>query len=146
MKNGGFVKVGLVFVAMMALSATMQMQRASRRAETVVTVQGILQAGEFLGPPGYGEDPAHDARETSYYLQLPAPIEEQNPGVQLGSEFDHPLEHFAQLVPPSGQQLKPLVGKRVSVTAVPMPAATGHHRTGVVLIVQRVSAISDWHW
>jgi hypothetical protein len=138
--------MGLVIAVMAALSATVQLQRASRAAGLTVTVQGILQSGEFLGPPGYGEAPREDARESSYYLQLPAPIQEQNPDVRLGSEFERRDELFAQLVPPAGQQLTPLLGRRVSVKAVPMPATTGHHRTGVVLVVQSVSPITDWNW
>ena len=34
----------------------------------------------------------------------------------------------------------------VTVTAEPMPAMTGHHRTGIVLVVKRVTAISNWSW
>lgn len=138
--------VALVVVAMMMLSATAQVQRESQAAEPTVVVQGILQVGDFLGPPGYGEDPAQDERERIYYLQLPAHIQEQNPNVKLGPEFEHKSELFAQLVPPTGQQLKTLIGKRVSVTAEPMPAHTGHHRTVVVLIVKRMAAISNWNW
>ena len=140
------VKVGVVLAAIVMLSVTARVQRASRETEQTVVVQGILQLGEFLGPPGYGEDPTQDAREGSYYLQLPAGIQVQNPNVKLGSEFENTGEVFAQLVPPKGQQLKPLVGKRVSVTAEPMPAMTGHHRTGIVLVVKRVTAISNWSW
>src|SRR5262245_28115742 len=98
-RTRGTATIGLAIVAIGRLSETLYLERGSRQIEPVVTVQGILQSGEFLGRPGYGEDPQQDARESSYYLQLPAPIPEQNPNVRLGSEFDRRGELFAQLVP-----------------------------------------------
>ena len=52
-----------------------------------VTVEGILQLGEFHGPPNYGENPATDEVEHWYYLQLPAPISTQVPDMKWPAEF-----------------------------------------------------------
>jgi hypothetical protein len=41
----------------------------------VVTLSGTLAEQTFPGPPGYGSDPAHDAKENVLVLQLFAPVD-----------------------------------------------------------------------
>lgn len=41
----------------------------------VVTLAGTLGEQSFFGPPGYGADPAHDAKEPTLVLQLLAPVD-----------------------------------------------------------------------
>src|SRR5262249_30973200 len=41
---------------------------------TVVTLTGTITRHMEYGPPNYGEDPAHDAKEIYWYLELDNPI------------------------------------------------------------------------
>src|SRR5262245_11253356 len=41
---------------------------------TIVTLAGTIRQHMEYGPPGYGEDPAHDAKDLYWYLELDAPI------------------------------------------------------------------------
>src|SRR5262245_45923063 len=41
---------------------------------TIVTLTGTITRRTEYGPPGYGEDPAHDAQERYWYLELDVPI------------------------------------------------------------------------
>jgi hypothetical protein len=114
-----------------------------------VSVQGILQYGEFFGPPGYGEHPASDAKEYSFYLQLPAPVTDQNPDLPLGLDFEKPNEHFIQLRTSSTAttaRLRRLIGRKVKATGSLEPSAIGHDRTGIIMNVGSVAAIRDWSW
>ena len=124
----------VVCMALLAAPASMSRLRAQSKAVTA-TLQGVLQSGEFFGPPNYGESPRTDSKEQSFYVQLPATIGDQNPKLTLGPEFDRTSEHFVQLMFSSQTDLlaraRTLVGQRIGVTGDLFPAETGHHRTGV---------------
>ena len=72
-------------------------QAQQSRGVVTATVQGVLQWGEFFGPPNFGESPQTDSSEHSFYLQLPATIGAQNPTLVLGPQFERSTEHFVQL-------------------------------------------------
>ena len=38
------------------------------------SVQGTIEKVKSYGPPGFGEDPEHDQKDTAYILRLPQPI------------------------------------------------------------------------
>jgi hypothetical protein len=114
-----------------------------------VSVQGILQYGEFFGPPGYGEHPAADSKEYSFYLQLPATVTDQNPDLPLGLDFEKPNELFLQVRTTSSAmtaKLRRLIGKKVKATGSLEPSAIGHDRTGIIMNAGSVAAIRDWSW
>jgi hypothetical protein len=113
-----------------------------------VSVQGTLQYGQFLGPPGYGENPSADRKEYEYYLQLPAPIAQQNAELRLGPEFEKQNEFFVQVRGSDAlkARLSRLIGRKVSVSGSIEASAIGHDRTGIVLNASRVTAIRDWSW
>ena len=107
-----------------------------------VVMRGILQVGEFFGPPGYGEDPSADVLERVYYLQLAG-------DVFMDITAEHPscaVGYFIQLVDSDFNKmpLKDKVGKKLKVTGMLFEGETGHHRTPVLLNLQKVEVISSW--
>jgi hypothetical protein len=117
--------------------------------QPVARVEGILHVGEFLGPPNYGGSPSTDARETRYYLQLPAPVGEQNPNLIITNIFEKATEHFMQLQlnsPALVKRARLLVGKKVVVNGPIEPSMVGHDRTGIILTVQSIALVRDWSW
>jgi len=143
-----FALVISAFSSAVAQSKVITPPRApSERPE--ISLQGILQYGEFFGPPGYGENTAKDRREYSFYLQLPAPVTQQNPTLQLGPEFEKPNESFVQLTSTSNAmsaRLRRMIGRKVRVTGPIESSTIGHDRTGIVLTVQSVVQVQDFGW
>jgi hypothetical protein len=113
------------------------------------SVQGTLQYGEFLGPPGYGEKPSSDRKEFEFYLQLPAPVTQQKPDLRLGPEFEKQNEFFVQVRTSSSAmtaRLRRLIGRKVSVSGSLEASTIGHDRTGIIINADKVAAITDWRW
>ncbi len=104
----------------------------------VVTLSGTVSIQKAYGPPGFGEDPAHDAREDFPLLTLDHPVcVNANPA-------DPTTENEASVV---GLQLVYDLGARfdrrilrqhVNVTGKLMHQMTGHHHTKVLLQVENV--------
>lgn len=118
-----------------------------------VTVEGVLNVGEFYGPPNYGENPDSDSIEHSYLLQLPAPIGEQVQNANAYSSIENKngingFAYFIQLVVSNADQTnaKTLIGKRVKVVGSLFDAITGHHRTPVLIEVHSLSPIDKYSW
>jgi hypothetical protein len=123
---------------------------ASPPSIPALTVQGILQSGEFLGPPGNGDNPAGDRVEATYYLQLPAPLAKQvHPASQLAL-FSPPAQtaSFIQLVVFDEEQsvARTLVGKKVRVVGTVLEPDSGPQHTPALIQVRSLSAIRDWQW
>jgi hypothetical protein len=49
-------------------------QQLIKPEDQQVSVRGIIRLVHDFGPPGYGEDPKHDARVTYWALEAPIPI------------------------------------------------------------------------
>jgi hypothetical protein len=118
-----------------------------------VTVQGVLQTGDFFGAPGNGDNPSSDKVETVYYLQLPAALAKQVHPAGLLAAFSAPAQNasFVQLTVFDEEQsvARSLVGKRVRIigTVVEPDAPAGApHRTPAQIQVKSLSAIRDWQW
>lgn len=107
-------------------------------AERPVVLVGVLQVGEFFGPPGYGENPATDSVERPYYLQLPTPLAEQRGFQGLPADTDSAARdtYFVELV--FLKETKPplSVGARIEVRGQLFGAISGHHHTPVLLQVE----------
>jgi Domain of unknown function (DUF4431) len=149
--TGSFAKLAVVgsglFIATLATSeCSAQLMRDG------VTVQGVIRVGEFLGPPAYGEDPRKDLVESSYYLQLPAPIlAQQQSTLPSAGDLGELLQrngHFVQLVVYGKDQVraKQFVGCRVEIAGRLIEAHTGHHRTPLLLELQTIRPITQWRW
>jgi hypothetical protein len=116
--------------------------------EPQVTLQGILQTGEFFGPPGYGEAPDSDSIERSLYLQLPMPLGQELGAHSLPEYSDSTAlsGFFVQVVVLDFQRLRPgaLAGRRVKAVGTLMAAVSGHHRTQILLVVDSLVPIARW--
>jgi len=141
-------KPALALVALLALAAAPL--RAVPPSVPALTVQGVLQSGEFLGAPGNGDTPGTDRPEPTYYLQLPAPLTKQvHPAAQL-TALSAPAQgtSFIQLMVFDEEQsvARTLVGKKVRVVGTVVESEAGQHRTPAYIQVRSLSAIRDWQW
>lgn len=94
------------------------------------------------GPPNYGEDPAHDAKEVYWYLDLDKPIcvagkNEDSPEVegetgirqlQIGYTHGYPRGHH-------------WIDHRVSITGTLFHASSGHHHTKVLIEADKTTKL-----
>jgi hypothetical protein len=115
-----------------------------------LTVQGVLQSGEFLGAPGNGDSPGTDKPETTYYLQLPAPLAKQVHTSGTLAPLSAPAQgaSFVQLMVFDEEQsvARTLVGKKVRVVGNVIENEGGAHHTPAYIQVKSLSAIRDWQW
>ena len=100
----------------------------------VVTVSGKLVRKTFAGPPNYESTKKGDAAETGFYLSVKQPI---CAVASHGSEINESERNVSlvQLVlEPSGyEQLRPLLGKSVTIKGSLFSAHTGHHHAPLLL-------------
>ena len=102
-------------------------------------IQGSMSLKPAYGPPGYGEDPKHDAREDYLAITLDTPIcmkANSEPGTVAESEIK-----VVQLVfRGSGEfkHAKQWMGKRVSVAGGLFHGFAGHHHTAVLMKVKEI--------
>ena len=133
-------------LALLAITAA----PAAPPATQAVAIQGTLQAGEFLGAPGYGENPASDHGEAVYYLQLPAPLGTQLHAAGGIAEFSLAAQssHFVQLLVFDEEQsvARTLVGKKVRIVGTLVETDAAHRRTPAQVQVKSLSPIRDWQW
>jgi len=108
--------------------------------EPDVTVTGKVHLHTFYGPPGYGETPRIDRRETQALLTLSSPL-----CVEAGGADDEPEEHGQAritLVPLHGENLKAYQAKSISVSGHLFHAISGHHHTPVLIEITSVAPYS----
>lgn len=151
--RSGWITIGITAVTFCAphgafgQAKVLTLPSAARQEN--VAIQGTLQYGQFFGPPGYGENTSSDRKEYEFYLQLPAPVTQQNPALRLGPGFEKQNEFFVQLRTTSKAitaRLRQLIGRKVSVTGSLEASAIGHDRTGIIINADKVSTIRDWSW
>jgi hypothetical protein len=140
------MKIG-VLRALIVVGATSLVSSAVLAGEcldyepAIVTIEGRVSLMPAYGPPGFGEDPDHDARED--YLALafnpPACIKASlNPSTdniaEAGIEAMQLTFHNSEAF----QQAKQWIGKTIAVTGSLYHGFTGHHHTAVLLKVREV--------
>ena len=110
-------------------------------APEVVTLTGVVHLKTFYGPPGYGEDPAHDRKERQALLTLDQPLCVAK-GLDDGLEEPEADQHEVTLVPLGAHpNLSSFRGKHVRVRGTFFHAITGHHHTALLLDVKNPSDI-----
>ena len=123
---------------------------AGPAASQAVAIQGTLQVGEFLGAPGYGEDPAGDHAETIYYLQLPAPLARELHASGGMADFSAAAQasSFVQLLVFDEEQsiARTLIGKKVRVAGTLVETDAAHRRSPAIVQVKSLAPIRDWQW
>ena len=130
----------LAVVTLVAVHAPLSAQLES---DQPVELRGVLQVGTFYGPPNFGDDPATDSLESSFYLQLLAELRVNEAAVPPDARPLPRWVYMIQLVPVTAdsrtwQQLRDLVGSTVQLRGTLMAAHTGHHHSPVLLIVSEV--------
>jgi hypothetical protein len=99
-----------------------------------VTVSGLLKTKMFYGPPGYGEDPKSDARETAYILYLNHPIQ-----IPMENSGGGAVYSKMQVVYDNPKLLRKLVGRKVTVSGDLFESMTGHHHTEILIQASGIS-------
>jgi hypothetical protein len=136
------VRRSLIVTALVVMIAGRSHAQATMRGTCLhfepdtVQLTGRLERRMYYGPPNFGEDPAHDAKEVGLYLALAAPVCAAGGG---DPELDTPQRSVrrVQLVLDSAgyAQMRPLVGQRVRLRGTLFAAHTGHHHTPILLTV-----------
>jgi Domain of unknown function (DUF4431) len=98
----------------------------------------MVRLRTFYGPPGYGEDPAHDSRETQAQLRLARPVCVNDDSGGVAERY----QLVITLVPlGKGVHFSRLIGQRIQVRGKLYPAETGHHHTPLLLSVENAADV-----
>lgn len=103
------------------------------------TITGTLSTQEFFGPPGYGETPETDTRETAYILTLDETINVLSK--EKNSSFNYSRYGVKKVQVTTELNLDKLVNKKVKLTGTFFGAHTGHHHTDVLLWVEKAEEV-----
>jgi len=103
----------------------------------VVELTGKLVTKVFYGPPGYGEDPKVDSKETVAILQLTKPIRVVADKKDQFNETRNGIKEV-QLINVKRIKLSPYLQKNVKLTGKLTSAVTGHHRTDVLIEIDSI--------
>jgi len=115
--------------------------KCAKYGPAVVTLNGVVNVVQAYGPPNYGEDPAHDAKEPFHKLTVRTPIcvaqgkDEFEPGVSEAAEFQ--LALGVSLASPQSFPSQ-LLGKPVTIRGKLFHSETGHHHTEVLIDVTSI--------
>jgi len=105
------------------------------------TLTGVIHRETFPGTPNYESIKDGDEIESYWILFLDHPI-----AVQQGSEVDVAESNVSktQIIPSSPAQYKKyhnLIGKRVRVIGKLMHQISGHHKTKVLILAEKMDAV-----
>lgn len=142
------MKLRLLTLLLLVLAAPLA--RSAPPAAQAVAIQGTLQVGEFLGAPGFGDNPTGDHAEVIYYLQLPAPLATQLREAGGMAEFSAAAQgaHFVQLLVFDEEQsvARTLIGRKVRIAGTLVETDAAHRRTPALVQVKSLAPIRDWQW
>ena len=100
----------------------------------IVTLTGTITKHLEYGQPNYGEDPAHDAKERYWYLDLDNPICVNSGKNDVSLEPEEKNVRRLQIVYMSGYPKGgDWINHRASITGTLFHAITGHHHTAVLI-------------
>jgi hypothetical protein len=103
-----------------------------------VVLTGTLERRTYPGRPNFEDIRAGDEPETGYYLRLPQPIctVEDPSGPDVNGATQN--VRLVQLVldAPGYEQLRPRIGKQVTVRGRLFAAITAHHHAPLLLTVE----------
>lgn len=106
-----------------------------------VTLTGKLSTGRGYGPPGFGEDPQHDRKESFAQVTL-----DKAACVSGGTDTNEDVAAIRtfQLVPGDGARYaRKLLGRRVAVTGKLYHRVSGGHTEVMILYTAVASARPD---
>jgi hypothetical protein len=106
----------------------------------IVALTGTIVRHMEYGPPNYGEDPAHDAKELGWYLQLHDPICVNGKKDTSEETEEENNVRKVQIVYPNGYPKGDhWISHRASITGTLFHAVTGHHHTKVLIEARKTS-------
>jgi len=140
-------------VALAAVICGVTLSSASQAAEgadpscleyepAVVTLSGTITRHLEYGPPGYGEDPAHDDKGFYWFLDLDKPIcvngkDEDSPDDE-GETGVRRLQIVYMNDYPKGRGW---IGHRASITGTLFHSYTAHHYTEVLIVADQTTKL-----
>ncbi len=99
------------------------------------SLEGVLVAHTFAGPPNFESVKAGDRPERYWLLRLPHPIcvaeDPTDPDTGAGAKDVREIQLI--LAPEDFVRYRPLLGKTVTAEGGFMSAITGHHHTPILL-------------
>lgn len=134
--------------SLVAIGATIILSSAVSAGEclnyepAIVSIQGRVSLKPAYGPPGYGEDPKHDAHEDYLALTFDAPVcvtASSKPHSEDVGETDIKTMQLAFPTAKAFQDAKQWIGKHTSVNGSLYHAFSGHHHTLVLMTVQEIA-------
>jgi hypothetical protein len=126
------------------LSSIASAEQCLQYEPETVTIQGSVFLKPAYGPPGFGEDPRHDAREDYLALTLDTPMCVTASSKPQTEDVAESAIKTVQLVFRNSEafrRAKHWVGKKTSVTGSLYHGFTGHHHTTVLLKVDIGQAV-----
>lgn len=133
------MKTLLLTALLCATALSVQAQRKQvHYGPEKVAVTGKVVSRTFYGPPGYGENPKTDSRESQYLLLLDRPID-----VLSTPEFEteRGVKQITLVVVDfKATPVRPWLHQRVTIEGTLFHAITGHHHTRVLIEVSTIGA------
>jgi hypothetical protein len=121
-------------------------RRCLRYEPDTVQVTGRLERHTFYGAPNFGEDPTHDAKETGYYLALPAAVCAEGSRDQELNDPRRGVRRIQLVLDSAGYaQLRPYLQRRVTLRGTLFASQTGHHHAPLLLTVLRPVVVPRTH-
>ena len=108
-----------------------------------VELTGTISERVDPGPPGYGEDPKHDAKEPHLYLALDKPAcVDGTPSDDLNVSERNQLQMQMLYMPNKHPFNEAWRGKHAAVTGKLFHGSTGHHWTSILIDVTDTRVIT----
>ncbi len=128
--------LGILALASVATSPTYAKRKEVHYWPEKVTLTGRVVYRTFYGPPGYGENPKTDSRETQDILLLESPVDV----IATGNDplTDQTERRVTRITLVIDHSIRNLIGKRVIIEGTLVHAHTGHHHTKVLMDVSSI--------
>ncbi|MCL2027225.1 MAG: DUF4431 domain-containing protein [Bacteroidales bacterium] len=113
---------------------------------TESVISGTIKSETFFGPPGYGDNPQTDSREDYYILYLDNSINviSESKEIEEG-DFNYTRYNIykIQIAPAFGSDITftKYENKFIQLTGTFYGAHSGHHKTDVILSVNKIEEI-----
>lgn len=138
------MKILLPIALICAHALSVQAQRKQLHyAPAKVTLTGKVILRTFFGPPGYGENPKTDSKETQYILILDTPIDVIGVNDDNYFPYDRQTERRVKQITLVIDDFKAtpertFLHKHVMLEGTLVHAHTGHHHTKVLLEISSI--------
>jgi hypothetical protein len=138
MKHKAAVIVSILLTSSGSLQSAESASSQCLGYQTPVSLSGVLERRTYPGRPNFESIDAGDEPETGFYLVLPKAA-----CFDAGSDPDAANVSDVRLVqlnlkPEQYDQLRPYLGKSISIQGAVYEAMSGHHHAPVVLMFGRV--------